>query len=54
MGREIYEIKKTTQSIKEELNKDMENLRKKIQPKILEIKIPFSQTKTQWKNLQAD
>jgi molecular chaperone DnaK (HSP70) len=27
--REIYEIKKTTQNIKEELNKDMENLRKK-------------------------
>jgi hypothetical protein len=27
----------------------MENLRKKNQPEILEIKSPFSQTKTQWK-----
>jgi hypothetical protein len=27
--RKIYEVKKTTQNIKEELNKDMENLRKK-------------------------
>jgi hypothetical protein len=29
MKRDIYEIKKTTQNIKEELSKDMENLRKK-------------------------
>jgi hypothetical protein len=34
-----------TQNIKEELNKDMENLRKKNQKEILEIKSPFSQTK---------
>jgi hypothetical protein len=27
--REIYELKLTKQNIKEELNKDMENLRKK-------------------------
>jgi hypothetical protein len=27
--KEIYEIKKTIQNMKEELNKDMENLRKK-------------------------
>jgi hypothetical protein len=31
--------------VKEELNKDMENLRKKNQTEILEIKSPFSQTK---------
>jgi hypothetical protein len=36
----------TTQNIKEELNKDMENLRKKNQTEILEIKSPFSQTKS--------
>jgi chromosome segregation ATPase len=35
----------TTQNIKEELNTDMENLRKKNQTEILEIKSPFSQTK---------
>jgi hypothetical protein len=35
----------TTQNIKEELNKDMENLRQKNQTEILEIKSPFSQTK---------
>jgi chromosome segregation ATPase len=35
----------TTQNIKEELNKDMENLRKKNQTEILEIKSHFSQTK---------
>jgi hypothetical protein len=29
----------TTQNIKEELNKDMENLRKKNQTEILEIKV---------------
>jgi hypothetical protein len=36
----------TTQNIKEELNKDMGNLRKKNQTEILEIKSPFSQTKS--------
>jgi hypothetical protein len=35
----------TTQSIKEKLNKDMENLRKKNHTEILEIKSPFSHTK---------
>jgi hypothetical protein len=35
----------TTQNIKEELNKDMRNLRKMNQAEILEMKIPFSQTK---------
>jgi hypothetical protein len=35
----------TTQNIKEELNKDMENLRIKDQTEILEIKSPYSQTK---------
>jgi predicted nucleic acid-binding Zn-ribbon protein len=36
----------TTQNIKEELNKDLENLRKKKnQTEILEMKNPFSQTK---------
>jgi hypothetical protein len=35
----------TTQKIKENLNKEMENLRKKNQTEILEIKSPFSQTK---------
>jgi hypothetical protein len=43
--REIYELKMTTQNIKEELNKDMENLRKENQTKFLEINIAFSQTK---------
>jgi hypothetical protein len=42
---EIYEIKKTTQNVKEELINDMENLRKKIQTEILPIKSSFSQTK---------
>jgi hypothetical protein len=35
----------TIQNIKEELNKDMENLRKKNQTEILEMKSLFSQTK---------
>jgi hypothetical protein len=44
--RETYELKMTTQNIKEELgNKDMENPRKKNQTEILEIKCPCSQTK---------
>jgi hypothetical protein len=37
----MYELKLTTQNIKEELNKDMENLRKKNQIEILEIKSWF-------------
>jgi hypothetical protein len=36
---------KTTQNIKEEFNKDMENLRKKNQTEILEVNSPFGQTK---------
>jgi hypothetical protein len=40
--REILELKRTTQIIKQELSKDMENLRKKNQTKILEIKNPYS------------
>jgi hypothetical protein len=35
----------TTQIIKEELSKDMENLRRKNQTEILQIKSPYSQTK---------
>jgi chromosome segregation ATPase len=43
--REIHDLKRKTQIIKEELNKDMENLSRKNQTEILEIKIPYSQTK---------
>jgi polyhydroxyalkanoate synthesis regulator phasin len=43
--REIYELKMIAQNIKEELNKDTENLTKKNQTQILEIKSPFGQTK---------
>jgi hypothetical protein len=43
--REIYELKMTTQNIKDKLNNDTENLRKKNQTEILEIKSPISQTK---------
>jgi DNA-directed RNA polymerase alpha subunit len=39
--KEIDELKLKTQNIKEELNKDTENLRKKNQTEILEIKSPF-------------
>jgi hypothetical protein len=35
----------TIQNIKEELSKDMESLKRNNQTEILEIKIPFSQTK---------
>jgi hypothetical protein len=31
--KKIYEIKKTAQNMKEEINKDMENLRKRIKQK---------------------
>jgi hypothetical protein len=41
----MYELKMTTQDIKDKLNKYMENLRKKNQTEILEINSPFSQTK---------
>jgi chromosome segregation ATPase len=43
--RDIYELKLTTHNIKEELSKEMENLRKKNQTEILEIKSLFSPTK---------
>jgi hypothetical protein len=43
----------TIQNIKEELNKDMENLRKKNQTNLVNKK-SFSQTKTQWKATPAD
>jgi hypothetical protein len=44
----------TTQNIKEELNKNMENLRKKNQTEILEIKFSLVKQKTQWKATPAD
>jgi hypothetical protein len=43
--REMHESKMTIQIIKEDLNKDLENLRKKNQTEILGIKSPYSQTK---------
>jgi propanediol dehydratase small subunit len=45
LKKDIYEINKTIYGVEEELNKDMENLRKKYQTEILEIKSPFSQIK---------
>jgi hypothetical protein len=47
LEREIYELKRTAQIIKEELNKDVGNLRRKNQREILEIKSPYSQTNKQ-------
>jgi hypothetical protein len=44
----------TTQNIKEELNKDMVNLREKNQIGILEIKVPLVKQKTQQKASPAD
>jgi hypothetical protein len=41
----MYELKMTTQIIKEELSQDIENHRKKNKTEILEIKSPFSLTK---------
>jgi hypothetical protein len=41
----MYELKTTKQNIKEELNTDMENIRKKNRTEILEIKSPFSNKK---------
>jgi signal transduction histidine kinase len=43
--KEIYELKKTTENIKEELKENMKTSEKKNQIEILEIKSPFSQTK---------
>jgi hypothetical protein len=50
--KERYAIKKTTQDIKEELNKDVESLRKKNQTRMLEIKSFFSQTNKQQQQQQ--
>jgi hypothetical protein len=47
--REVHELKRTTQIIKEELNKDMENITRKNQTEILEIKRPLVKHITQWK-----
>jgi hypothetical protein len=44
--RETHELNMTTQNIKD-LNKDLENLRRKNQTEILEIKSLYSQTKNQ-------
>jgi acetyl-CoA carboxylase alpha subunit len=43
--KEIDEMKKKAQDKKEELNKDMENLRKKKQAEILKIKSSLNQIK---------
>jgi type VI protein secretion system component VasA len=45
LQKKKYEIKKIAQIMKKEFNKDMENLRKKNQTEILEIKISLNQTK---------
>jgi hypothetical protein len=45
MRREMYELKMTTQNIKDELNKDRENFSRKNQKEILEIKSLISRTK---------
>jgi Na+/phosphate symporter len=44
--KEVFEIKNTTQDMKEEYNKDMESLRKKNQTEILELKSPLNQLKS--------
>jgi hypothetical protein len=44
----------TTQDIKEELSKGIENLRKKNQTEIMEIKTYLVKPKTQWKDTPAD
>jgi predicted nucleotide-binding protein (sugar kinase/HSP70/actin superfamily) len=43
--REIQELMRTRKIIKEKLNKDLENLRRKNQTEILEIKSPYCQIK---------
>jgi hypothetical protein len=45
MKKETYEIRRTTQDMKEEINKDMKNIRKGKQTEILEIKISLNQIK---------
>jgi hypothetical protein len=50
--KKIYELKMTTQNTKEKLNKGMENLRKKDQTEILELKSPFNQTKNSGRPLE--
>jgi hypothetical protein len=43
--REIHKLKRTTQIMKEELNKHIKNLKRKNQTEILEITSPYTQTK---------
>jgi hypothetical protein len=45
----VYELKIRTQNIKEELNKDIENLRKNNRQKFWKFKVPLVKQKTQWK-----
>jgi hypothetical protein len=47
-------IKKTTQDMKEEFNKGMENIRKKNQTETLEIKSSLNQIKIQRKATTAE
>jgi hypothetical protein len=49
-----YELQRTTQIIIEEFNQGMENLRRKNQTEIQEIRSPYSQIKAQWKVTLAD
>jgi hypothetical protein len=50
--KEMSEIKNTSQDMKEELNKSMENLRRKNQTEIQEAKSSFNQI-IQWKATPA-
>jgi hypothetical protein len=52
--RGIHELKRTTKIIKEELTTDLENLRRKNQTELLEIKVPIVKQKTQWKATPVD
>jgi predicted ribosome quality control (RQC) complex YloA/Tae2 family protein len=55
MKKEIYEIKKTIQDMKEGFNKDVENLRKKkAQTETLEIKSSLNKIKNTGKATPAD
>jgi hypothetical protein len=47
-------VKRTKKTIKEELNKDLENLRRRNQTEILENKLPIIKQKTQWKASPVD
>jgi hypothetical protein len=50
--RELHELNRATEIIKEEWNKDRENIRTKNQTEIQEVKSPFSQTKNRGRPLQ--